>query len=78
MDAHKTRQAQQRQKGQRAFEARRKAIERIGLLQVRNHRLRELAREETQWKERLAEQEAALPELTALILLQVPRSEEAE
>ena len=42
MDEHQKRQARQRTKGRRAFEARRKAIERVGLPQVRDHRLREL------------------------------------
>ena len=61
MEAHRERQAQQRQKGRRAFDARRKTIERIGLPQVRNHRLRELEREQSDWKLQLAEQDSALP-----------------
>ena len=76
MDTHRERQAQQRQKGRRAFDARRKGIERIGLPQVRNHRLLELEREESEWKRRLTEQDTALPELTALILLRIARSGE--
>lgn len=76
MDSHRERQAQKRQKGRRAFDARRKGIEHIGLPQVRNHRLLELEREEAEWKRRLAEQDPALPELTALILLRIARSGE--
>jgi superfamily II DNA or RNA helicase len=68
---HQERQAYQRKKGRRAYDARRKAIERIGLPQVRSHRLRELDREETEWKERLAREERALPELTALLMLRI-------
>jgi hypothetical protein len=75
---HKLKQTQQRKKGRRAFDSRRKSIERIGLPQVRNHRLRELAQEEATWMKRLEEQENALPELTALILLRVTKSEESK
>jgi superfamily II DNA or RNA helicase len=71
MDAHRERQAGLRKKGRRAFDARRKAVERIGLPQVRNHRLQELEREEIAWRKQLAEQDAVLPELTALILLRI-------
>ena len=76
MDTHRERQVQQREKGRRSFDARRKAIERIGLPQVRNHRSRELEREETEWRQRLADQDAVLPELTALILIRVAREGE--
>ena len=76
MDAHRERQAGQRKKGRRAFDARRKAVERIGLPQVRNHRLQELEREEMAWRQQLAEQDTVLPELTALILLRVAHSGE--
>ena len=52
-------QTQQHQKWRRAFEARRNAIERIGLPQVRNHRMGELVQEETEWKNRIEEQAIA-------------------
>ena len=71
MDEHQKRQARQRGKGRRAFEARRKAIERVGLPQVRHHRLRKLEREEAEWTERLEAEESALPELTALLLVRI-------
>jgi len=76
LDAHRDRQAGQRQKGRRAFEARRKAVERIGLPGVRQHRLGELDREEQEWRRTMGEQDAALPELTALMLLRVAGDEE--
>jgi predicted protein tyrosine phosphatase len=76
--SHEQRQIQQRNKGRRAFESRRIAIDRIGLPQVRNHRLRELEKEEVEWQDRIAAQDLALPELTALILVRVARSEDAE
>ena len=76
MDKHQERQSQQRQKRRRAFDSRRKSIERLGLPQVRNHRLRELEREESEWKEKLALQDEALPELAALIMLRIGRDGE--
>ena len=75
MAAHRESQDRQRQKGHRAFEARRKTVERIGLPEVRNHRLQELEREEADWRQRLTEQDAVVPELTALLMLRVARSE---
>jgi len=77
LDAHKERLDQRRVRGQRAFDARRKAVERIGLPQVRDHRLRELDREEADWRRGLSLQEDALPELTALILLRIAPAESA-
>ena len=76
MDDHRERQAKQRKKGRVAFDSRRKAIERIGLPQVRNHRLRELEKEEVDWKKRIDEQEAVFPELTPLLVLRVASPEE--
>ena len=66
--------ARQRRNESRTFEARRKMIGRLGLPQVRDHRLRELERDETQWREGLADQSAAFPELTALLILRVAPS----
>lgn len=71
MNAHKERQVLQQLKKRRSFESKRKAIERIGLIQVRNHRLRELGREENAWQEMIKKENTALPELTALLLLRV-------
>ncbi len=71
MDAHRQRQTRLRQHGHRAFDARRRAIGRLGLPEVRNQRLRELERDHAQWLVRLDEQDAALPELTALLVLRV-------
>ena len=71
VDAHRERKDQQRKKGRRAFEARRNAIGRVGLPQVRDHRLRELETEETQWEKELGERDSVLPELTALIMVRI-------
>ena len=77
MDEHQKRQARKRQKGRRAFDARRRAIERIGLPQVRDFRLRELAQEEREWTEQITAQDTALPELTALLVVRIASVEEA-
>ena len=74
LDARQRRLARRRQNELRTIEARRRVIERIGLPQVRNHRLRELERDEAQWRECLADQSAAFPELTALLILRVAPS----
>jgi len=62
---------QQREKMEFAFVARRKAIERIGLPQVRNHRLRLLEQQEQLAKAQLQRQAQALPEMTPLMIVRV-------
>jgi superfamily II DNA or RNA helicase len=54
-----------------AYQARRLALERIGLDQVRQARLRELAREKATWKEQLQQRRQLQPTLTAVLLLRV-------
>jgi superfamily II DNA or RNA helicase len=71
MDAYEQHEARQRRKVRRGLEARRKAIERIGLPQVRGHRLRELEREDKECQKRMTVRDDALPELTALMMLRV-------
>ena len=51
--------------------AARRAIERLGLPQVRNYRLRFLADEEEAWTRELAAREAALPDLAAVLMVRV-------
>ena len=58
-------------KTKRAFSARTQAIGRIGLAQVRSHRLTQLRDEERAWFERLARRRAAVPELSAILLVRV-------
>jgi hypothetical protein len=50
---HRTRLSREREKGAYAFAARRRAIERIGLLQVRDHRLHLLLQEERTFNDTL-------------------------
>jgi len=61
----------ERQKAEYAFAVRRRVIERTGLPQVRNHRLRLLEKEEARFKEQFAMAAQIVPELKALILIRV-------
>ncbi len=70
VQAHGERLALERERGEHAFAARRRAIERIGLPQVRNHRLNLLEQEEQRFREKL-ERDQILPEVTPLLLVRV-------
>lgn len=61
----------ERKKGMHAFSSRRRAIERLGLPQVRAHRLRLLDEEEQAWSRDLATRETALPDLAAVLVIRV-------
>ncbi|BBM69558.1 helicase-related protein [Rhodothermus marinus] len=63
----------ERQKAEYAFAARRRAIERIGLMQVRDHRLRLLEKEEARFREQLALAAQVIPEMKALVLIRVEK-----
>jgi hypothetical protein len=69
--AHQQSIVRERKKGIHAFASRRKAIERLGLPQVRAHRLHLLEEEERIWSNQLATREAALPDLDALLMVRV-------
>jgi len=71
VQVHRERLAREREKGEYAFAARRKAIERIGLPQVRNHRLRVLEQEEKHFYEQLERRAQILPEIQPVLLLRV-------
>lgn len=63
--------ARERAKGQYAFATRRKALERIGLPSVRDHRLSELIEEEKAWRAQMDADEAMLPELHPLVIVRI-------
>ena len=63
--------ARQREKASYAFNARRRAIDRVGLPQVRNHRLNLLAQEERATFEQLEQTSQTLPELVPLLMVRV-------
>ncbi len=71
VQTHRARLAVEREKGEYAFTARRRAIERIGLLGVRSHRLAQLSHEERSWREQLDRKGETSPELIPLLLVRV-------
>lgn len=71
VQTHLARLRREREKGDYTFATRRKMIERIGLPQVRNHRLTALAHEELRFKEELERRQQAMPEMTPLLLVRV-------
>jgi hypothetical protein len=68
---HRRRLERERENKCHAFEARRRAIERIGLPAVRQHRLNELAREESAWRTEFEVRADVHPELTPRLILRV-------
>jgi len=63
--------AREREKAEYAFTVKRKTVERIGLPQVRNHRLELLAREERVFQERNEHKMQVYPEMLPLLLIRV-------
>lgn len=63
--------SRERERGEYAFSARRRAVERIGLPEVRRFRLTRLDQEERDWREKISGQARVMPELTAVVLLRV-------
>lgn len=61
----------EKEKSDYAFAARRRAIERVGLPEVKAHRLRLLEQEIEQWKSSYQLKQETAPELTALLVLKV-------
>jgi hypothetical protein len=71
VSTHRRSLDQENQKTMLAFASRRRAIERIGLPQVRAHRLGQLEQEEQAFVADMAVRSAAFPELRAMIVLRV-------
>lgn len=61
----------ERERGQSAFNARRKSIERAGLPEVRQHRMTECDADEKAWRAELATAQKAVPEIRTLLLMRV-------
>jgi hypothetical protein len=59
---HRERIGQERRKMAVAFAARRRAVERLGLPQVRDFRLAQLIQEEASWRHDFAQREHGLPD----------------
>ena len=68
---HRTRIAREREKAEYAFAARRRTVGRIGLPQVRNHRLNLLAQEDKAFREQLDQKAHAYPEMVPLLVIRV-------
>jgi SNF2 family DNA or RNA helicase len=68
---HSGRLERERDHKRYAFEARRRAVERIGLPAVRQHRLNELAKEETAWSLESESRAHVHPELVPRLMLRV-------
>jgi superfamily II DNA or RNA helicase len=68
---HQQRLKREREKGQYAFQVRREALGRLGLPEVRQHRLKRLDEEERAWAAELRKREQILPDLQPVILLRV-------
>ena len=68
---HRSRLIREREKGEYAFVARRKIIERIGLPQVQDYRLNLLRQEERAWNVELERKARVYPEMVPLLVIRV-------
>lgn len=71
VQAHRKRLMVEREKGEYAFAARRRMVERIGLPAVRGHRLAQLADEERAWRAQVEKRNEISPDLTCILLVRV-------
>jgi len=68
---HERRLKREQEKSRYAFQVRRDALTRIGLPEVRQHRLKRLDEEERAWAGELRKRERILPELQPVVILRV-------
>ncbi len=73
---HRERLARHRAKDRHAFAARRRGIERVGLPEVRQHRLHQLEEERLAWQQSMTARERAVPELGAILFVRVAKQGE--
>jgi len=71
LQIHRQRLSRERGKGEFAFAARRRAVERIGLPTVRSYRLAQLEQEERMWRDDLERRSKANPDMVPLILIRL-------
>ena len=76
LSRHEEETRRRRRNGERAFEARRVMIERVGLLPVRQHRLQKLQVEREAWERALEARSQVVPELTPVALVRLARNGE--
>lgn len=65
------------ERGQSAFSSRRKSIERVGLPEVRRHRMAECDSDEKAWRNELALAQKAVPEIRPLLIMRLAGNQEA-
>ena len=70
---HHANMAREREKGEFAFSARQRVIERIGLPEVREYRLASLDEEKRLWRQELDRRTEFQPDLVPLIFINLPR-----
>jgi hypothetical protein len=63
--------SREEERGMVAFTSRRKAIERVGLPEVRQYRLARCAAEETEWRHELQSARQIVPEIRSLLMLRI-------
>ncbi|MDL2279495.1 DEAD/DEAH box helicase family protein [Desulfovibrio sp. OttesenSCG-928-G11] len=68
--------ARERERGHSAFSARRKSIERVGLPEVRRHRMAECDADERVWRDELAAAQKVVPEIRTLLLMRIAGEQE--
>jgi superfamily II DNA or RNA helicase len=68
--------AKEEERGRVAFNARRKAIEKVGLPEVRQYRMVRCDAEEAQWKKELAAASQTVPEIRPLLLTRIVKGVE--
>ena len=74
--AHLASVNREEERGMVAFTSRRKAIERVGLPEVRQYRLARCAAEEKEWRHELQSARQIVPEIRSLLMLRIiPQSE---
>lgn len=74
LQKHRDRLAKEQEKGEYAFAARKRAIERIGLPAVRAYRLAQLEQEERDWKDSIKAKSQVSPEMVPLLLVRLDES----
>ena len=73
--SHEASVAREEERGRISLDSRRRAIERIGLPEVRNYRLDRCNEEEAQWRRELSLVCETVPDIRPLLLLRVTREE---
>jgi len=71
VDRHQEQLKREREKGEYAFQMRRDALSRLGLSQVRQHRMKLLDEDVRVWMEALRKREQTMPELLPVLILRV-------